>query len=245
MGPAPERRTEAVQIFLNWYASKPILKSEVLRSIATALIEARTDWLLFRGNKWLVDPVKLRVAFDLSGFDWLSGPAFVVEPDFTAGDPDGHEACLAVLVFEPSVLQALLETNEDRRARLFDDRGFHRLVVEECRDRFLAGDFQSAISLGCVRVQEAIRQRISSREDGEDLMTTAFFKTTPPLLKFNALASKTDESEQRGVAFMFRGMVAALRNPNAHEIKTHDEPYTLECLSFLSLLCRYLDQAIA
>jgi uncharacterized protein (TIGR02391 family) len=57
------------------------------------------------------------------------------------------------------------------------------------------------------------------------------------------LSNKDERNEQQGMQFLFMGMWAAIRNPNAHRFLQLDEASALEHLGFISMLLRYLDTA--
>jgi uncharacterized protein (TIGR02391 family) len=129
-----------------------------------------------------------------------------------------------------------------RRARVFDEHAFHQTVANECRQLFVEGHFQEAIIRACIAFDNAVRKKANRPEDGDALMGLAFNEATP-LLAVNPGQSQNERSERRGVMFLAKGAVAAIRNPNAHELQTHPESYTRECLSLLSMLFRYVDRA--
>jgi len=135
---------------------------------------------------------------------------------------------------------ALPEIGE--RAKAFDSRGFHVQIADACRKLYVDGHARSAILEGCLVVNQRVREMTGRTEDGDDLMGLVF-NDKNPLLTFNANTTETEKSEQRGLMYLFKGMVAALRNPNAHELRAHADEYALECLSLISLLSRYLDDA--
>jgi uncharacterized protein (TIGR02391 family) len=72
---------------------------------------------------------------------------------------------------------------------------------------------------------------------------TTVFSPKNPVLRFNALADKNDEDEQRGFMMMFAGAVAGLRNPRAHKLIKDDPERALEFIAFVSLLAKLLDGA--
>jgi uncharacterized protein (TIGR02391 family) len=78
--------------------------------------------------------------------------------------------------------------------------------------------------------------------DGASLMRTVFSKNKP-VLKFNALASRTDFDEQEGMMHLFEGAVIALRNPGGHGFPTGPEVRASQYIYFLSLLAYRADEA--
>jgi uncharacterized protein (TIGR02391 family) len=68
-----------------------------------------------------------------------------------------------------------------------------------------------------------------------------------PPLAFNSLQSKSDRSAHRGYEHFVRGVVAAFRNPPAHERKIEypiSEEDALDILATISMVHRRLDQAV-
>jgi uncharacterized protein (TIGR02391 family) len=124
---------------------------------------------------------------------------------------------------------------------MFDERDFHTEIITTCRQLFVDGHFSPAILAGCLRINERVRGATGRCDlDGVDLMSQAF-RPEKPMLAFNPLTTDTDLSEQRGLMFLFMGIVAAFRNPNAHHLRSETPVRTLEHLALMSLLLRFLD----
>ncbi|MGX7680585.1 TIGR02391 family protein [Jatrophihabitans sp. DSM 45814] len=90
------------------------------------------------------------------------------------------------------------------------------------RSRFVSKHFADAVESAVKALCECIRARTGRTDDGDELMTNVF-SLKNPLLRLNALKSKTDDSEQRGHMMLCQGVVAAWRNPRAHAL-LNDEP---------------------
>jgi len=78
--------------------------------------------------------------------------------------------------------------------------------------------------------------------DGAPLMRTVFSRNNP-VLAFNDLADQGDQDEQEGLMHLFEGAVLAFRNPRAHDLERDTPEDALECIAFLSMLAKRLDQA--
>jgi hypothetical protein len=177
-------------------------EAEVLRFIATQLVRNGTGWFSPKGNRWRVDYDKLRAAFKLgSDFDRLTGSAFV-EPDYDTtersvalqGDKTETHP-LVTLAFERDALQQTIETDEERRARVFDSMRFHPEVVATCRDRFVAGQADDAIFQGCLRINAIVQARAGvSGTDGDDLFGLVF-RSDAPKLSFTPCSNKDEKNE--------------------------------------------------
>jgi uncharacterized protein (TIGR02391 family) len=222
-------------------------KREVLRFIAKALVGNQTEWFSLDGNRWRVDYDKLRAFFKLRDcFDWLTGSAFV-EPDYDTTEHKwmrGTETrSLVTLAFERDTLQQTLETDEERRTRIFDAMRFHQEVVATCRSRFIVGQTNDAIFQGCLRLNAVVQARSGvSGMDGDPLFGHVF-KSDAPKLSFTPCSNGDERNEQEGFRFLFQGMAKAIRNPRGHRPVGNDEVSTIEHLAFLSMLLRYLDEA--
>jgi uncharacterized protein (TIGR02391 family) len=107
------------------------------------------------------------------------------------------------------------------------------------RDGHCANAVEDAVKAlnGLVRLRSGV-----DHLDGSTLMEHVFSPKNP-VLRFNALADKSDGDEQRGYMMMFSGAVAGLRNPRAHKVIQDDAERALEFIAFVSLLAKLLDGA--
>lgn len=123
----------------------------------------------------------------------------------------------------------------------FDQRNFHPNLVTTCRSLFVDGYFSKAIEDGCKLIDKTVQDKSGIRNSGDPLMDVAFSPKNP-VLCLNERKNQSDEDEQKGFMFLFKGTMAGIRNPKAHEfIVLKDRIRALEYLSFLSLLLRRLD----
>ncbi len=104
------------------------------------------------------------------------------------------------------------------------------------------GHYANAVEDGCKVLDGLVKIR-SGRFDltGTDLMNTVFSPKSP-VLRFNALKTESDRSEQQGMMRLYAGTVLALRNPRAHEIMQDDPEQALDYIGLLSLLAKALDR---
>lgn len=119
-----------------------------------------------------------------------------------------------------------VETRELDQSRLEPADGllieFDRRVLDPelrmaTRSRFVSEHYADAVEAGVKALNECVRSRSGRREDGDDLMTIAF-SPKGGLLRINRGRSKSDASEQRGHMLLCQGVVAAWRNPRAHQL---------------------------
>lgn len=109
------------------------------------------------------------------------------------------------------------------------------------RSRFVSAHYADAVEAGVKALNELVRSRSGSTLDGDALMTTAF-SAKAPKLRLNRLRSDSDKSEQRGHMMLCQGVVAAWRNPRAHNSQFDDQPdaalMMLETLQHLMYVTR-------
>ncbi|MBI1941551.1 MAG: TIGR02391 family protein [Acidobacteria bacterium] len=75
-------------------------------------------------------------------------------------------------------------------------------------------------------------------------MNRAFgFQAQTPIIQFNSLQSDAEQDEQRGLMFLYKGLVG-LRNSKAHSNRLFDDAHRAhEYLALASLLMRLLEIA--
>lgn len=100
----------------------------------------------------------------------------------------------------------------------FDRRVRDPALRTATRSRFVSKHYADAVEAGVKALNECVRARTGSTEDGDPLMTLTF-SPNAPLLRINKLTSKSDLSEQRGHMHLCQGVVGAWRNPRAHSIR--------------------------
>jgi uncharacterized protein (TIGR02391 family) len=91
------------------------------------------------------------------------------------------------------------------------------------RSRFVVKHYSDAVEAGVKALNECVRRKSGSVDDGDSLMTTVF-SPNDPVVRINKGRSKSDISEQRGHMQMCQGVVAAWRNPRAHSSQFADTP---------------------
>lgn len=91
------------------------------------------------------------------------------------------------------------------------------------RSRFDSGHYADAVEAGIKALNECVRAKSGSTEDGDSLMTSVF-SPNKPKLRINRLRSESEKSEQRGHMMLCQGVVAAWRNPRAHSSQITDSP---------------------
>ena len=140
-------------------------------------------------------------------------------------------------------LADLAETPSSRARRAFDSLNLHPEIYRAVAKLFRDGHYAHAVEDACKVLDGLVRIR-SDRVDvsGTSLMQTVF-SANGPVLRFNALSTETEKSEQQGMMFLYAGVMLAFRNPRAHEIVKDDPEMALEIIGFISHLARALDRA--
>lgn len=113
---------------------------------------------------------------------------------------------------------------------LFEDKHYAQAVEEA---------FKKIIQ----EVKTTIRVLTGESLDGDRLMNRAFgCEGQKPIIKFNSLKELEDLDEQKGLMYLFKGIVG-IRNKKAHVNVILDDPIkAIEYLSLASLLMRLLDE---
>lgn len=129
------------------------------------------------------------------------------------------------------------------------DRGVHRDVLESCRTELLEENYFHAVFEAAKSVAQKIRDRTGLTSDGAKLVDQAFGMGggRNPILAFNALSTKSEISEHKGLMTLTKGFFGAFRNPTAHAQRSSweiTEQDALDMMTVASLLHRRLDTTI-
>lgn len=145
---------------------------------------------------------------------------------------------------------------EQRAGRLRAEllrRQVHADVLKACRAELLEENYFHAVLEATKSVAEKVRQLSGLDLDGSPLVDEAFGsrdrdrRDRDPVLAFNTLRSISEQSEQRGMMHLMKGIFAVFRNPTAHELKTRwavDEREALDLLTMVSVVHRRLESAV-
>lgn len=126
---------------------------------------------------------------------------------------------------------------------------FDRLVTNErlrkaTIGRFRSRNFTDAVEAAFKCLANSVKEVSGHNErDGADLMRHVFGAQSP-LLRLNALQSRSDKDEHNGYRDIFAGAMTGIRNPRAHEHESKDNlVIALELLTMANHLMRKLDGA--
>lgn len=127
----------------------------------------------------------------------------------------------------------------------FMARGMHPQIVEHCKKLYAQGNYFHAVFEACKVYNKQVQSKAKSSLDGQPLMLQVW-GCDKGVLKITPCKSETDKNVQDGVKFLSAGLMAAMRNPTAHEPALDwpiDKQDCLDMLSFMSFLFRQLDRA--
>jgi len=141
-----------------------------------------------------------------------------------------------------------------KRTELFGRYDFHPRIKEVAFSQFENNDFKGAILNAFIEVVDQVKIKTGRPKDkngrdldGDDLMNKIFGcdGEQVPKIQFNALNDGLDRAEQRGLMYLFKGVVG-VRDRKAHLNFVQNDPLkTIEYLSLASLLLRLLDENVA
>jgi uncharacterized protein (TIGR02391 family) len=129
----------------------------------------------------------------------------------------------------------------------------HADVLKACRAELLEENYFHAILEATKSVAEKVRQLSGLALDGLELVDEAFGtrdrdrRPRDPIVALNTLRSISEQSEQRGLMHLMKGIFAVFRNPTAHELKARwavDDREALDLLTMVSVVHRRLERGV-
>lgn len=145
-----------------------------------------------------------------------------------------------------ALLKAYIEQLEDlappAAATAPNQYRFHSEIERVSGQLFRDGHYKQAALEAYIRVIEEVKKKSGLPLDGDALMSRAFgCENQIPAIRFNSLQTEDEKDEQKGIMFLFKGIVG-LRNSKAHSNRLFDDPRRgHDYLSLASLLMRLLD----
>jgi uncharacterized protein (TIGR02391 family) len=104
------------------------------------------------------------------------------------------------------------------------------------------GDYAGSILDSFYFLSDLIRDKSGCESDGHALIGAAFGGANP-IVKVNAFRTETDQSEQRGIEQLLRGLYGALRNPRSHEKRVDPAETADTVIKFISLVVGMIDKS--
>jgi uncharacterized protein (TIGR02391 family) len=163
-----------------------------------------------------------------------------------------YERLVASRVLQPSdslvpFIRGSKEVLNPRKSKaelecLFDDRNFHKAVVQASRTQFINNDFPSSVFNAYKNLIVSVQEKTGNFGDDGIKLITSVFSSKNPVLRSSLARITQDASIQDGIMYLFMGAVLCVRNVFAHkDIYLTDIDDTLDYLSFSSFLFRILD----
>jgi len=118
----------------------------------------------------------------------------------------------------------------------------HPEIEQAAGQLYRNGHYANAVEDACKALNLLVKLR-SKRDDldGVDLMQKVFSPNSP-ILAFNTGQNQTEASEQRGMMFLYSGVMAAFRNRRAHDFVEDDPEGAIEVIAFVSFLAKQLEK---
>jgi len=125
-----------------------------------------------------------------------------------------------------------------------DEYRLHPEIERVSGQLFRDRHYRNAALDAYIRVIEEVKRKSGIDDDGDSLMNRAFgCDKQTPVIQFNSLQSDPERDEQKGIMFLFKGVVG-LRNSKAHSNTLFNDPSRAhEYLALASLLMRLLEIA--
>jgi len=116
-------------------------------------------------------------------------------------------------------------------------------LVTTTRSLFVDGYYALAVEEAFKCVNNMVKRKAGSGDDGANLMRTVF-SANKPILHFNAFRTPSEKNQQQGYMDIFAGCMVGIRNPRAHEHSYMDEPHVaIEMLAWANHLVRMVSKA--
>lgn len=154
---------------------------------------------------------------------------------------------LSPLLYDPATasVERDIESNVVQKGDL--EAAYDTMILDvdlraATRSRFVTEHYADAVESGVKALNELVRTRTGRTEDGDELMTLVFSPNNP-LLRVTAGKSKSSQSAQRGHMQLCQGVIAAWRNPRAHENLDDDPTRVLVMLTTVQELMEVTRQA--
>lgn len=128
-------------------------------------------------------------------------------------------------------------------------RNVHSDVLRFCRAEMLHDNYFHAVLEATKSLSDKIRDKTSLSGDGAELADQALApgKAGMPFLAFNSLQTDSEQSEQKGLLNLMKGVFGTFRNTTAHAPRISwnmTEEDALDLLTMASFLHRRLDSAV-
>lgn len=143
-----------------------------------------------------------------------------------------------------SYLEQLQDLAPPAAATAPDQYRFHPEIERVSGQLYRDGHYKQAALEAYIRVIDEVKAKSGLNLDGDSLMNQAFgCEGRTPVVQFNSLQTDAERDEQKGLMFLYKGIVG-LRNSKAHSNRLFNDPSRAhEYLALASLLMRLLEIA--
>ncbi len=125
----------------------------------------------------------------------------------------------------------------------FDDVVTDADLRAASRSLFQSGHYSQAVFEAFKLLNNLVKKKSKINDDGASLMNSAFSSKTP-VLRLNALSTKSEQDEQLGYQLILAGSMTGVRNPRGHEHGNFDSKgTTIELLTLANHLVRKVRQS--
>lgn len=147
-----------------------------------------------------------------------------------------------------AILESIIEQLEilmPPAAQVAGDRyQFHPEIERVSGHLYRDSHYKQAALEAYIRVIDEVKIRSGLDSDGDSLMNHAFgCDNRTPSIQFNSLQTEAERDEQKGLMFLYKGIVG-LRNSKAHSNRLFNDPHRAhDYLALASVLMRLLEIA--
>lgn len=123
-----------------------------------------------------------------------------------------------------------------------DNVDLHPTLQAACGRLYRDSHYADAIGAACKALNNQVQARSGVYDQDNTALMERVFSTKNPVLKFNDLQDTTDQDEQLGLMFLYKGMFLAFRNPRAHKLVDDDPQTAFGIIRTIDFLVKMLDK---
>lgn len=128
--------------------------------------------------------------------------------------------------------------------RAFHNLDIHPEVLRAVSDSLENGYYQQAVEEACKALDGLVKNRSGNHELGRHELMQHVFNENEPILQFNKRGTEIEHSKQKGMMYLYAGVMLVTGNPGEGREFIEDDPEkAMEFISFISLLAKTLDIA--
>lgn len=124
-----------------------------------------------------------------------------------------------------------------------DGVDLHPALRAACSALYNDQHYAEAVEAGCKALNAVVQVQSGKYDLSDTALMEHVFSPNNPILAFNLLGDKHDQSEQQGMMFLYKGVFLAFRNQRAHKLIKDDWKAAHGMLSTINFLMQALEQA--